>query len=130
MADYQQAKTMEEIRKEREEDKLHQFLMGLDETEYGAIKSSLVSRVPLRTLDEAYNALVQDEESKHLGWMNTERVDGVSFPVQPTRSKSSHDRKGGSVTCTNCGRPGHVTENCFRLIGYPDWWEDNQKQRS
>ena len=113
MADYQQAKTMEEVRKEREEHKLHQFLMRLDETEYGAIKSSLLSRVPLPTLDEAYNTLVQDEESKQLGRMNTERVDGVSFAVQATRSKSSQDRKGGSVTCTNCGHPGHVADDCF-----------------
>lgn len=125
MADYQQAKTMEEVRKEREEDKLHQFLMGLDETEYGAIKSSLLSRVPLPTLDEAYNALVQDEESKQIARMNAERVDGISFAVQATRSKTSYDRKGGSITCTNCGRTGHVAENCFRLIGYPDWWEEN-----
>ena len=113
MTDYQQAKSMEEVRNEREEDKLHQFLIGRDETEYGAIKSSLLSRVPLPTLDEAYNALVQDEELKQLGRMNTQRVDGVSFAVQATRSKSSQDRKGGSVTCTNCGRPGHVAENCF-----------------
>ena len=36
-------KTMEEVRKEREEDKLHQLLMGLDETLYGGVKSSLLS---------------------------------------------------------------------------------------
>lgn len=29
LADYQHAKTMEEVHKERKEDKLHQFLMGL-----------------------------------------------------------------------------------------------------
>lgn len=47
LADYQKAKTMEELRKECEEEKLHQFLMGLDETLHGGVKSSLLSRVPL-----------------------------------------------------------------------------------
>uniref|UniRef100_A0A0D3BJX6 Uncharacterized protein n=1 Tax=Brassica oleracea var. oleracea TaxID=109376 RepID=A0A0D3BJX6_BRAOL len=63
LADYQQAKTLEEIEKQREEDKLHQFLMGIGESLYGAVKSSLLSRTPLPTLDEAYNILTQDEES-------------------------------------------------------------------
>lgn len=26
--------------------------------------------------------------------------------------------------CTSCGRKGHLTENCFRKIGYPWWWGD------
>ena len=84
LADYQQAKTMDDVRKEREEDKLHQFLMGLDESVYGAVKSALLSRVPLPSLEEAYNALTQDEESKSLSRLHNERVDGVSFAVQTT----------------------------------------------
>lgn len=64
LADYNQAKTMTEVEKNREENKLHQFLMGLDETVYGSVKSALLSRDPLPTLDEAYNVLAQDEESK------------------------------------------------------------------
>lgn len=75
---------MEEVRKECEEDKLHQFLMGLDETLYGPVKSSLLSRVPLPTLEEAYNRLIQDEESKSLCRLNEERTDAVSFAFKPT----------------------------------------------
>lgn len=79
LADYQKAKTMEEVRREREEDKLHQFHMGLDDALYGAVKSSLLSRVPLPSLEEAYNTLIQDEESKLLSRINEERPDGVSI---------------------------------------------------
>lgn len=35
LSDFQQAKTMEDIVKEREEDKHHPFLMGLDESLFG-----------------------------------------------------------------------------------------------
>lgn len=69
---------MEEVRQEGDEDKLRQFLMGFDETEYGAVKSALLSRVPLPSIEEAYKMLTRDEESKSLGQMNTERRQSVS----------------------------------------------------
>lgn len=72
---------MEDVRKKHEEDKLHQFLMVLDETLYKGVKSSLLPRVLLPTLEEAYNTLIQDEESKLVGRLNEERTDGVSFAV-------------------------------------------------
>lgn len=59
LSDYQQGKILEDIAKEREEDKLHQFLMGIDETLYGGVKSSLLSRTPLPSLDEAYKFVLR-----------------------------------------------------------------------
>ncbi|CAL2259463.1 unnamed protein product [Prunus armeniaca] len=26
--------------------------------------------------------------------------------------------------CTHCGNPKHTRNTCFKLNGYPDWWED------
>ncbi|CAE6218812.1 unnamed protein product [Arabidopsis arenosa] len=130
LADYQRAKTMEEVRKEREEDKLHQFLMGLDDALYGAVKSNLLSRVPLPSLEEAYNALCLDEESKNLSRDNEVRADGVSFAVQANLHRKVFENRGSSVSCTTCGRTGHIADNCFRKIGYPDWWVENPKQNS
>lgn len=113
LADYQQAKTLEEIEKQREEDKLHQFLMGIDESLYGVVKSSLLSRTPLPTLDEAYNILTQDEESKSLSRFHEDRAGGVSFAVQTQHRNSPQD------ICSLCGKNGHLAENCFKKIGYP-----------
>lgn len=109
LADYQQGKTIEDIIKEREEDKLHQFLMGLDESLYSSVKSNLLSRDPLPTLDEAYNVLVQDEESKLIGRMQEERSDGVSFAMQ-----SVSKQRSGTATCGLCGKTGHLTEIALR----------------
>ena len=113
LADYQQAKTLEEIEKQREEDKLHQFLMGIGESLYGAVKSSLLSRTPLPTLDEAYNILTQDEESKSLCRFHEDRAGRVSFAVQTQHHNSPQD------ICYLCGKNGHLAENCFKKIGYP-----------
>lgn len=131
LADYQRAKTMEEVRKEREEDKLHQFLMGLDDSMYGSVKSALLSRVPLPTLEEAYNALTQDEESKLLSRLNDERSsEGASFAIQTQPCPQNFvNNKGGSFSCTHCGRHGHLAEHCYHKIGYPPWWNDKPRNK-
>lgn len=130
--DYQRAKTMEEVRKEREEDKLHQFLMGMDETVYGSVKSVLLSRVPLSTLEEAYHMVQQDEESKNLDNLRDAQSKGVSFAFQSdvSQSRNINNNRGGSAVFKNCGRVGHIEENCYQLVGYPPWFNDRSKQRS
>ncbi|XP_019256454.1 PREDICTED: uncharacterized protein LOC109234864 [Nicotiana attenuata] len=50
----------EGILKEEEEDRLHQFLMGLNEV-YVGVRSNLLMMQPPPTLDSAYNILLQDE---------------------------------------------------------------------
>lgn len=96
---------MKEVRKEREENKLHKFLMGLGEMLYGPIKFALLSRVPLPTLEEAYNSLTQDEESKLVSRVHDERTYGVSFAVQKSfRPRHSLENRGGLNVCSTCGR--------------------------
>ncbi|XP_070048849.1 uncharacterized protein [Nicotiana tomentosiformis] len=48
------------IQKEEEEDRLHQFLMGLNDT-YVSVRSNLLIMQPPPSLDSAYNILLQDE---------------------------------------------------------------------
>ncbi|XP_019089186.1 PREDICTED: uncharacterized protein LOC109127987 [Camelina sativa] len=130
LADFQRAKTVEEIAREREEDKLHQFLMGLDEAVFGAVKSSLLARDPLPSLDEAYQVVTQDEESKRASRLLEEHNEGVSFAVQASsRSKPSPQLRDPSAICTVCGRTGHLAANCFRKLGYPYWWGDRPRSK-
>lgn len=130
LSDFQRAKTVEEIAKEREEDKLHQFLMGLDESVFGSVKSSLLSRDPLPTVDEAYQVVTQDEESKRASRMMEERNEGVSFAVQTaTRTNPSSQLRDPLAMCTACGRTGHLAENCFRKLGYPWWWGNRPRSK-
>ena len=118
LTDYQQAKAMEDIAREREEDKLHQFLMGIDNSLYGAVKSSLLSRTPLPSLDEAYNILIQDEESKSLAKLHEDRTEGVSFAVQTqTRSRQLTDTRGGSLICTLCEKMAILLRTASKRSG-------------
>ncbi|XP_010462626.1 PREDICTED: uncharacterized protein LOC104743215 [Camelina sativa] len=130
LADFQRAKMVEEIAKEREEDKLHQFLMGLDESLFGAVKSSLLSRDPLPSVDEAYQVVSQDEESKRASRLLEARNEGASFAVQSTpRMATSSQLRDPSALCTSCGRKGHLADHCFRKISYPWWWGDRPRSK-
>nr|GEU60916.1 putative Gag-polypeptide of LTR copia-type [Tanacetum cinerariifolium] len=33
-----------------------------------------------------------------------------------------------ALKCGKCGMTRHTTEQCFKLIGYPDWWNDGHKK--
>ncbi|KAG7553171.1 Reverse transcriptase RNA-dependent DNA polymerase [Arabidopsis thaliana x Arabidopsis arenosa] len=61
--------------RKREKDKVHQFLMGLDETVFGALKSSLLTRDPLPSLNQAFS-IVQRDETVRLGNKETEKGHG------------------------------------------------------
>lgn len=87
LSEFQQTKTCScpagvDLEKECEEDRLHEFLKGLDESLYGSVKSSLLSRDPLPTLDEAYSAFLQDEDSKHTSRVLSEQVETMAYAVR------------------------------------------------
>ncbi|GAA0175144.1 hypothetical protein LIER_41858 [Lithospermum erythrorhizon] len=33
------------------------------------------------------------------------------------------------LMCTHCRQRGHNTTTCFKIHGYPDWWEERNKKR-
>ncbi|XP_009768168.1 uncharacterized protein [Nicotiana sylvestris] len=51
----------EGLQREKEEDKVHQFFMGLNEV-YVGVRSNLLMMQPLPSLDSVYNILLQDEK--------------------------------------------------------------------
>ena len=125
------------LEKEREEDRLHEFLKGLDESLYGVVKSSILSRDPLPSLDEAYSVLLQDEDSKHTTRVLDDRAETMAHAVRTSAGVSSASSRGQFVSreermkllCSSCGRKGHLATNCFRSLGYPDWWGDRPRGR-
>lgn len=138
--DYRQPKTCRcgqckcnlaiELAKERDEDRVHEFLRGLDEVTFGGIRSSLMARVPFPSMDDVYNVLTQEEDSKVVAQTHEDRSDGVSFAVRTfARNQIVQDDANKNVTCTACGRVGHPAESCFRMIGYPPWWGDRPRNR-
>ena len=52
------------MEKKCEEERVHQFLMGLDEEGYGIVRSNILSTEPLSNLKRAYAMVVQQERMR------------------------------------------------------------------
>jgi hypothetical protein len=116
------------LEKQREEEKVHQFLMGLDDTLYGTVRSNLLATDPLPKLNKVYATLVQEERVRAISRGKEERGEVVGFSAQVRgRSKGLTEVKDKDVECSNCKRSGHEADGCFQLIGYPEWWGDRPR---
>ncbi|XP_019257719.1 PREDICTED: uncharacterized protein LOC109235931 [Nicotiana attenuata] len=82
--------------RQKEEDKVDQFLMGLNEV-YIGVRSNILMMQPVPSLDTVYNILLQDEKQTQVNFDQTK----VSLP------------------CKYCKKPGHTIEKCYKLYGFP-----------
>ncbi|CAA7032084.1 unnamed protein product [Microthlaspi erraticum] len=116
---------------DREEEKVHEFLFGLDET-FRTVRSTLVSRSPLQPLEEVYNIVRQEEDLKTSARTSDETLEVTAHAVQ-TRARVNPirgDTHDTSLMCKHCHRSGHPSDSCFAVIGYPDWWGERPRVRT
>ncbi|KAJ3704814.1 hypothetical protein LUZ61_008519 [Rhynchospora tenuis] len=109
--------------KQQEEEKVHQFLMGLDDTVFGTVRTQILSMDPLPNLSRVYSMIIQEERHRSVVRSHEDRRDAVGFAVQLNKGDSSSFKGGSSDrVCTHCRKPGHEVSRCFELIGYPEGW--------
>ena len=88
---------------QREEDKLMQLLMGLNES-YKTVKSNILMMTPLPNVRQAYSLLVQEDMQRQVTFEPTEKT---------TYSKFTKDK-----SCEHCNRTGHTIDECRILKFY------------
>ncbi|XP_010552807.1 PREDICTED: uncharacterized protein LOC104823078 [Tarenaya hassleriana] len=121
----------EEFEKQRQEDRLYEFLLGLDDEKFGVVRSNLLSWQPLPTVEEAYMVVTQYEASKASVVSSIPPSDIAAFAVSTApKPRDLPSGKDKSVVCSNCGRSGHAVDSCFQILGYPEWWGDRPRGRS
>ncbi|XP_010447993.1 PREDICTED: uncharacterized protein LOC104730516 [Camelina sativa] len=114
---------------DREEDKVHDFLSGLDEV-FNTVKSTLVSRMPIQPLEEVYNILRQEEDLRNNVKKEDNVADITAYAVhQRGRVSSSVRVDDGTAVCKHYHRSGHSSDSCFAVVGYPEWWGDHRRSR-
>ena len=111
------------LEKKREEEKVHLFLMGLDENMYGTVRSNILAQDLLPNMSKVYSILIQEERVKTITRGKEERGEIMAL-VTRTRSDG---RDKSSVVCSHCKRTGHESDTCFALHGYPEWWGDRPR---
>ncbi|KAM0055872.1 putative RNA-directed DNA polymerase [Helianthus debilis subsp. tardiflorus] len=135
----------------RSEQKLFQFLNAFDR-QYDAIKREILRWDPLPSAEGAYAAV--RKEMAHQGILGRSintlpSQNGVAAGLTANGSHESEGRvflsKGHSgqkssndnsslgvdkmkLKCDHCGMVKHTKEKCFKLVGYPDWWNDGHKR--
>ncbi|KAM0071101.1 putative transcription factor interactor and regulator CCHC(Zn) family [Helianthus debilis subsp. tardiflorus] len=130
----------------RAEQKLFQFLNALDRR-YDPIKREILRSDPLPTAEAAYALVRKEAAHQHiLGATLSIQTEGIATGLVTTNEESvglatrgirrTEGKKNGPVfkedktnlKCTHCGMTRHTKEQCFRIVGYPDWWADGNKK--
>ena len=116
------------LSKDRDDEIFHQFLIGLDGKNYGAVRTNLLSQQPLGDINRAYQSLVQEERSRALasGRTNTDNVH--AFYGERMRGKFERVDKS-KLTCSHCKQKGHEIGTCFKIHGNPPWYEERIRAR-
>lgn len=96
---------------QREEDRMMQFLMGLNDT-YSAVRSNILMITPLPNVRQAYSLVTQDEMQRNVTADLTENF-SIAAAVHNFSNDSSKKSKGKH--CEHCNREGHTIENCRTL---------------
>ncbi|XP_010412581.1 PREDICTED: uncharacterized protein LOC104698897 [Camelina sativa] len=115
---------------DREEDKVHDFLSGLDEP-FKTVRSSLVSLMPIQPLEEVYNIVRQEEDLRNNVKTEDTAVEIMAYAVHQRGRVSSSVHVDDAVAVYNhCHRSGHSSDRCFAVVGYPEWWGDRPRSRT
>ncbi|KAK9077344.1 hypothetical protein SSX86_005681 [Deinandra increscens subsp. villosa] len=95
-----------------EEDRLMQFLMGLNES-YKAIRSNILMMSPLPTVRKAYSLIIQEETQRQ---MTSEPIENFSIAAA-VQNRAGHSKSKEKI-CEHCNRPGHTINECRTLKFY------------
>nr|GEV56573.1 hypothetical protein [Tanacetum cinerariifolium] len=128
----------------RSENKLFQFLNALDRN-YDPIKKEILRWDPLPTAEAAYAAVRKEIAHQNIlggtqqgmtsGVKLTDDLDGIGLVSKGRRSNQKFNSSSSRIDktklkCENCGMTKHTKEQCFEIVGYPDWWVGNKKRKS
>ncbi|XP_021716850.1 uncharacterized protein LOC110684715 [Chenopodium quinoa] len=73
---------------DREEEILHQLLIGIDDKKYAVVCTYLLSQQPPPTLDRAFQAFLQEERSRGIAQVQAEKIDAHVFALPSDRRLS------------------------------------------
>ena len=116
---YRAPTTDPNIIKEREQERVYQFLSGLDET-YEPVRAQVLLATELPTLDDAM-ALLQGEESRRIVMGGTSGVQQKqeAQAMAVLRPNPNFGAKGGigntTQKCEHCKKEGHEKAKCWFL---------------
>nr|GEV35790.1 hypothetical protein [Tanacetum cinerariifolium] len=112
--------------------KLIQFLMKLND-EYESVKNQILAMDPLPTVNKAYYIVQQIEKQKQV---TNHTFEPSAFFANLNNKRSNSGRKenrgsrnDGKRFCICCNQEGHTVDQCFKKIGYLDWYKGKKSKK-
>ena len=126
--------------------KLMQFLMHLDDS-YDSIKGQILLFDPLPPVQKAYSMIQRVEKQRqvtHTPGVSREMAATItkvsntpeeleagatgflartSFKGRRDNTRRQDTGSKSALFCDSCQRTSHTRDRCFKIIGYPDWYE-------
>ncbi|KAA8515037.1 hypothetical protein F0562_018177 [Nyssa sinensis] len=104
-----------ELERKREEERVHQFLMGLDKEVYGTVRSNILSIEPLPNLNRVYVMVVQQERVRTMTRTREERGNPMSFAVQAGYPEWWGNRSRATTTGRGSGQKRGIGGGCNKV---------------
>ncbi|CAM8909147.1 unnamed protein product [Rhodiola kirilowii] len=130
-------------------DRVIKFLMGLND-EYASVRTHVFSLSEVPKFSTVYGLALSEEASRKTRLAG--KVEASALAVKTDlannsqmrqynnnqmRGKDGKDSSRGSfgrgksrLFCSYCQMPGHLKENCYKLIGYPENYRTNRNTNS
>lgn len=125
--------------KEREDEHVHQFIMGLDESRFGNVASSIIEYDELPDIGKVYAKVIREEARLEAAKTREQTQDAVGFTArretedqnatnarreaggQGSKAEFSTGNRARDRFCSHCRKTGHEKNACWQLVGYPEW---------
>ena len=109
-----------------QESRVYSFLDGLDD-KLDNERANVLQMVPFPTLEQAF-ARVRKEATRQEIMNKGNEGDSHAPAAMISRGQKFFDKS--RLKCTHCGQTKHTKEQCFQLVGYPEWFKDRRKSKS
>ncbi|XP_077251841.1 uncharacterized protein LOC143891076 [Tasmannia lanceolata] len=116
--------TSSNFNKYQEQERLMQFLAGLNES-YAIVRSHILLMDPLPSVSRAYSLLLQEETQRGL-YISPQTNENTAFStrlnVQPIVERNGQHapiRYPPTDFCVYCKKHGHSKDQCYKLHGFP-----------
>lgn len=97
----------DKFEKEREEEKAHQFVMGLDESHYGGLCTAIISEDGTMDIGEIYSKVIREEQRLYSARDREQQQSAVGFttkkesPSEPVSVNKTDSVRPRSIQCTH-----------------------------
>lgn len=118
------------IIKEREKEQVYKFLMGLNDSMYGTVRSLIIQEEPLPKVKNVLAMIYKEEQHHQLTRVAMTEENGahVSSTVFASIYKTTATASSQRLVCGPCSKLAHNMIACYQLIGFPEWQREKPKK--